>query len=242
MEEFDELRRRYEALPRQLDDRLWTRLREGDASTPRPLSRPAMPGWALIFVGFGGPLAGLLFFFLLRVNERSYWLLGAAGGLLLVAGLIGFITLRSAPAQPVPPDGAKTEEQLILEQGPLVMAHLVRADERLWQPGAPPGRALLLFSLDPSRRFDRTYLDRLVGEIQVLRGGTMPDLALVDVWRLVNSEKANGSVLVPTPMSGNDQTFLAAITLIPKWLERGRLTSRSILGIAHPKGRRLLQI
>lgn len=242
MEEFDELRRRYEATPRQLDDRLWTRLREGGTNTPRTSQQQTIPLWALIGILIGAPAAGGLFFYLLRVNERSYWLLGAAGIVLLVAGVIGLASLRSsAAASAVEVDG-KSEEQLILEQGPLVLAHLVRADERLWQPGAPPGRALLLFSLDPARRFDRTYLDRLVGEIQVLRGGTMPDMSLVDVWRMVNSEKAEGSVLIPQQMAGNPSTFLAVLLLVPKWLDRGRLTSRSVLAIAHPKGRRLMQV
>lgn len=241
MEEFDELRRRYEATPRQLDDRLWTRLREGGTSTPRSAQQKGFPIWALLCIGLGAPAAGAVFFYLLRVNERSYWLLGAAGVVLLVAGVIGLASLRSSAAATVEIDG-KTEEQLILEQGPLVLAHLVRADERLWQPGAPPGRALLLFSLDPSRRFDRTYLDRLVSEIQVLRGGTMPDMSLVDVWRMVNSDKAEGSVPIPAPMAGNNATFLAVLVLNPKWLDRGRLTSRSVLAIAHPKGRRLMQV
>ncbi len=242
MEEFDELRRRYEATPRQLDDRLWSRLREGATATPRPTASPGMPGWGLVCAALGGPLAGAVFYYFLRVDTRSYWLLGAAGGLLVIAGAIGYFTLhKSVPAvQDEAPK--KTEEQLILEQGPLVMGHLVRADERLWQPGAPPGRALLLFSTDPAKRFDRTYLDRLVGEIQVLRGGTMPDLSMVEVWRMVNSDKASGSVPVPAQLAGGEKTFLAALTIVPKWLDRGRLTSRSLLCVAHPKGRRLMQL
>lgn len=242
MEEFDDLRRRYETAPRELDERLNSRLRDLGAGTRRTQRQPVTPGWTLVAIALGAPFAGLLFFLLLRLDTSLGWVLAIAGSLFLVAGAAGLIFLRGR-TEPAPPDSpAKTEEQLILEQGPLVLAHLVRADERLWQPGAPPGRALLLFSLEPSRRFDRTYLDRLVGEIQVLRGGTMPDMSLMDLWRIVNSESVDGSVPIPAPLAGNSNTFLVTLNVMPKWLERGRLTSRSILCIAHPKGRRLMQV
>ena len=242
MEEFDDLRRRYETAPRELDERLRARLRDQAGATLRAHRAPVTPAWTWVAIGIGAPLAGLLFYLLLRVDGSTAWLLGTCGALLLLAGFVGLMLMRGRTETVQPEAPGKTEEQLILEQGPLVLAHLVRADERLWQPGAPPGRALLLFSLEKDRRFDRTYLDRLVGEIQVLRGGTMPDMSLMDVWRIVNSDSADGSVLVPTPLAGNPTTFLATITVMPKWLERGRLTSRSILCIAHPKGRRLMQI
>jgi hypothetical protein len=236
MEEFDDLRQRYEAAPRELDERLRARLRDQAGATFRVQKAPVTPAWTYVAI------AGLLFYLLLRVDGSTAWLLGTAGALLLLSGFVGLMMLRGRTETVQPDSPAKTEEQLILEQGPLVLAHLVRADERLWQPGAPPGRALLLFSLEKDRRFDRTYLDRLVGEIQVLRGGTMPDMSLMDLWRIVNSDTTDGSVLVPTPLAGNTSTFLATLTVMPKWLERGRLTSRSILCIAHPKGRRLMQI
>ena len=242
MEEFDELRRRYEAAPRELDERLRGRLRDLGPGTRRTQSHPITPGWTLTAIAVGAPLAGLIFFLLLRLDSHSSWLLAAAGALLVLAGAVGLYYLRGRTETVEPDSNVKTEEQLILEQGPLVLAHLVRADERLWQPGAPPGRALLLFSLEPNRRFDRTYLDRLVGEIQVLRGGTMPDMSLMELWQLVNSDSSNGSVVIPAPLAGNPNTFLAALMVMPKWLERGRLTSRSILCIAHPKGRRLMQV
>ena len=70
----------------------------------------------------------------------------------------------------------------------------------------------------------------------------MPDMSLMDLWRIVNSDSIDGSVAVPAPLAGNPNTFLAALMVMPKWLERGRLTSRSILCIAHPKGRRLMQV
>ena len=197
MEEFDDLRRRYDAAPRELDERLRARLRDLGSGTRRTQRHPVTPGWTLLAIGLGAPLAGLLFFLLLRVDARSTWLLALAGALFLAAGIAGLIFLRGRTEPAEPESAGKTEEQLILEQGPLVLAHLVRADERLWQPGAPPGRALLLFSLEKNRRFDRTYLDRLVGEIQVLRGGTMPDMSLMDLWRIVNSESRQ--VIVSTP-------------------------------------------
>jgi hypothetical protein len=242
MEEFDDLRRRYETAPRELDERLRARLRDQAGATFRVQLAPVTPAWTFLAIAIGAPLAGLLFYLLLRVDNRTIWLLGTAGALLLLGGFVGLMLLRGRKEPVAPASPAKTEEQLILEQGPLVLAHLVRADERLWQPGAPPGRALLLFSLEKDRRFDRTYLDRLVGEIQVLRGGTMPDMSLMELWRIVNSDSVDGSVPVPVPLAGNSSTFLATLTVMPKWLERGRLTSRSILCIAHPKGRRLMQI
>ncbi len=242
MEEFDDLRRRYETAPRELDERLRTRLRDQAGATLRPHKAPVTPAWTWVAIGTGAPLAGLLFYLLLRVDTSTTWLLGTAGALLLLGGFVGLMLLRGRTETVEPESPAKTEEQLILEQGPLVLAHLVRADERLWQPGAPPGRALLLFSLEKDRRFDRTYLDRLVGDIQVLRGGTMPDMSMMDLWHIVNSDTSDGSVLVPAQLAGNPATFLATLTVMPKWLERGRLTSRSILCIAHPKGRRLMQI
>jgi hypothetical protein len=200
------------------------------------------PAWTWAAIGAGAPLAGLLFYLLLRVDGSNIWLLGSIGALMLLGGFVGLMLIRGRTETIQPEAPGKTEEQLILEQGPLVLAHLVRADERLWQPGAPPGRALLLFSLEKDRRFDRTYLDRLVGEIQVLRGGTMPDLSLMEIWRIVNSETAEGSIPVPLALAGNPSTFIATLNVMPKWLDRGRLTSRSILCIAHPKGRRLMQI
>jgi hypothetical protein len=242
MEEFDDLRRRYETAPRELDERLRARLRDQAGATFRAQKAPVTPGWTFVAIAIGAPLAGLLFYLLLRVDGGTTWLLGTVGALFLLAGFVGLMLLRGRTETVQPDVPGKTEEQLILEQGPLVLAHLVRADERLWQPGAPPGRALLLFSLEKDRRFDRTYLDRLVGEIQVLRGGTMPDISLMDLWHIVNSETADGSVPVPVPLAGNPTTFLATLNVMPKWLERGRLTSRSILCIAHPKGRRLMQI
>src|SRR5262249_1912025 len=208
----------------------------------RAQKAPMTPGWTWAAIGVGAPLAGLLFYVLLRVDISTTWVVGSLGALLLLAGFVGLMMIRGRTEAIQPGAPGKTEEQLILEQGRLVLAHLVRADERLWQPGAPPGRALLLFSLEKDRRFDRTYLDRLVGEIQVLRGGTMPDMSLLDIWRIVNSETADGSVPVPTVLAGNTATYIATLTVMPKWLERGRLTSRSILCIAHPKGRRLMQI
>ena len=240
MDEFDELRRRYEVTPRVLDDRLRARLPEAPSSQTTVVPKPsALPPWVWVLVGAGAPLAGLAFFLLLQRGLPYDKLPVIAGGALVVIGTLGWLLLRSRTRNE---GGERRLEELILEQGPLVLGHLVRADERLWQPGAPPGRALVLFSLDPARRFDRTYLDRLVSEIQVLRGGTMPDMALVDVWRMVNSDKATGAVPVPEQVAGNARTHLAAMTVVPKWLERGRLTSRSLLCVAHPKGRRLMQI
>ena len=191
MEEFDDLRRRYETAPRELDERLRARLRDQAGATSAPNGAPVTPAWTWVAIGIGAPLAGLLFYllaaggwthepgFLAPPGAAPFW--PALSGLMLMRG-------RTETVQPEAP--AKTEEQLILEQGPLVLAHLVRADERLWQPRAPPGPGAATFSLEKDRRFDRTYLDRLVGEIQVLRGGTMPDISLMEVWRIVNSESA----------------------------------------------------
>src|SRR5262249_36663237 len=135
MEEFDDLRRRYEPAPRELDERLRARLRDQAGATLRPQKMPLTPAWTWAAIGVGAPLAGLLFYILLRVDVSTTWLLGTAGALMLLAGFVGLMLIRGRTETVQPETPGKTEEQLILEQGPLVLAHLVRADERLWQPG-----------------------------------------------------------------------------------------------------------
>ncbi len=150
MEEFDDLRRRYETAPRELDERLRARLRDQAGATFRAQKAPVTPAWTWVAIGIGAPLAGLLFYLLLRVDTSTTWLLGTAGALLLLGGFVGLMLLRGRTETIQPESPAKTEEQLILEQGPLVLAHLVRADERLWQPGAPPGAGAL--AVQPGER------------------------------------------------------------------------------------------
>jgi hypothetical protein len=112
-----------------------------------------------------------------------------------------------------------------LESGPLVLAVVMRDEPWLRRLGKRVGRAVVLFTTDSERRFDRDWLERLAERLETkLQGGQAA--ALNPLRALLADSEAFGVHAVPSELvasEGAGPVYLASMIVHPEWLEGGYL-------------------
>jgi hypothetical protein len=117
-----------------------------------------------------------------------------------------------------------------LESGPLVLAVVMRDEPWLRRLGKRVGRAVVLFSTDSERRFDRDWLEQLAGRLEAAvssfdEGGHVA--AWIPLRALLADPESFGVHAVPSELFAADEreakVFLASMIVHPEWLEGGYL-------------------
>lgn len=204
-------RQRYEATPRQLDDDL-QRMARGDRGC---LGDAIAGAGALGLIAFG--ILGYLGF-----GGLLFTVLSAA---MLIGGfaLSAVAQARSGPIR----------RQAVLE-GPLVQGRVLRADPALYQPGDASYPALVVFALDPERRFDAGFVHALAERLLALRGASPvpPDQAAAAA--MLDDPNAVAPLRLPPSLAGDAEAYMAVISVDPRRLPDKRLTDGLVTLIASP--------
>lgn len=109
-----------------------------------------------------------------------------------------------------------------LESGPLVLASVLRADEWLQRPGKRAGRAVVLFTTDPERRFDRDWLEPLAKQLERRLDGAAGTPEWVPLRALLADRDSFGLHSIPSSLlerSGDEPLYLASVLVHPERLE-----------------------
>ncbi len=204
--EVAELRKRYGATPRQLDDDLQN-LAQGD----RGCLGDAMAGvGALAIVVFG----------ILAFMAGQGWGYMLIGGVLFLLGY-GLSTRAR---------GVSTKQRTrALTAGPLVLAKVVRGPEELWSADTVVAPATVVFCTEPSRAFDRKLLANVCDALKA--GVADPQLA-----KLVGQEFIEGVHAIPEALTGGQaRVFVATAVINGHRLPAGRLTDGFVPVIVAPE-------
>jgi hypothetical protein len=199
-------RDRFEATPRSLDDEQLTRIARGDRGC------------------LGDLLSGIG-----AVALVAAVILGAMGTIsyswtyLAVALWIGGFVWGTV-AQP----RSGKLRKAALESGPLVLAVALRDEPWLRRPGKRVGRAVVLFTTDDERRFDRDWLERVARHLDAeLDANVGTGASSVPLRALLVDHDAFGLHRVPSDLLTPDErerpVYLASMVVHPEWLEGGYL-------------------
>ena len=119
-----------------------------------------------------------------------------------------------------------------LESGPLVLAVVLRAEDWLKRPGKRVGRAVVLFTTDPERRFDRAWLERAAKRLEHQLDASAGGATWVPLRALLADRDSFGVHEVPAdlhdPAERGDEgpaspLYLAAMVVHPERLEASYL-------------------
>lgn len=137
-------RARFEATPRSLDDDDLTRIARGDRGCLGDL---------LSGVGAVSLVAAMI----LSALDKIAFAWAYLGVAIWIGGFVWGTVLQSRSGK---------QRKAALESGPLVLAVVLRAEDWLRRPGKRVGRAVVLFTTDPARRFDREWLEDLAVRLE----------------------------------------------------------------------------
>ncbi len=206
-----QLRRRYESTPRTLDDDL-QRMARGDRGC---LGDAVAGAGAVGLIGSG--IAGYL------------GLVGYGPTILSAALLIGGFFLSAANQARSGPI-----RQRALTEGPLALGRVVRADPALFAPGDATYPALIVFTVDPERRFDAAYLHQVADRVLALREAPAPPdcAAALTMLRDVNQVEV---LRLPPALAGPGDAYLGVVCVDPRRLPARRVEDHLVPIIAAPE-------
>lgn len=193
-------RARYEATPRSLDNDELTRIARGD----RGCLGDVLSGVGAV------TLVAAMILSALELIAFSWAYLGVA---IWVGGFAWGTISQSRSGQ---------QRRLALESGPLVLASVLRADEWLRRPGKRVGRAVVLLSTDPERRFDRDWLEAIAEQLEQRLDGAAGTAEWVPLRALLADRDSFGVQRVPPGVLDRDdveQLYLASLLVHPERLE-----------------------
>jgi len=197
-------RDRFEATPRSLDDDELIRIARGD----RGCLGDALSGLGAVTLVAAMILSALdMIAFEWAYVGVAIWIGGFAWGTILQS--------RSGKQR----KGA-------LESGPLVLAVVLRAEEWLRRPGKRVGRAVVMFSNAPDRRFDRAWLEQLATQLEQRLDGDAGAPDWVPLRALLADRDSFGVQRVPAGLLEQDLAeplWLASVLVHPERLDGGYL-------------------
>jgi len=202
-QQLDRARARFEATPRSLDDDDLTRIARGDRGCLGDL-----------LSGFGAvTLVAAMILAALEMIAFEWAYLGMA---IWIGGFVWGTVSQSRSGQ---------QRKGALESGPLVLAVVLRADEWLRRPGKRVGRAVVLFTTDPARRFDREWLEPLAKQFERRLDGAAGTAEWVPVRALLADRDSFGVHPIPASVLEHDEAplYLASLVVHPERLEGGYL-------------------
>jgi hypothetical protein len=204
------VRDRFEATPRSLDDEQLTRIARGDRGCLGDL-----------LSGFGA--VSLVVAVILGAMGRISFTWAYAGVALWIAGFVWGTVSQSR-------SGARRKQAL--ESGPLVMAVVLRAEAWLRRPGKRVGRAVVVFTTDEQRRFDRVWIERVALAIETTLNAKAGGPQWVPLRALLVDEDAFGlhrvpqdllTEAVPEQAEAAPAVYLATMHVDPEHLDEGYL-------------------
>ena len=115
-----------------------------------------------------------------------------------------------------------------LESGPLVLGVILRAEDWLRRSGKRVGRAVVLFSTDTERRFDREWIERAAKQLEHRLDAASGTPEWVPLRALLADRDSFGVHRVPAGVldlggSGEAELYLGAVVVHPERLEHGYL-------------------
>jgi hypothetical protein len=199
-------RDRFEATPRSLDNEDLTRIARGDRGCLGDLLS-GLGAVALVAAVILGAMETISF----------SWTYAA-----VAMWIGGFVWGTVAQAR------SGKQRKAALESGPLVLAVAMRDEPWLRRPGKRAGRAVVLFTTDGRRRFDRDWLERVSVRLEAeLDGNVGTGASSVPLRALLVDSDAFGLHRVPSELLAPDEreapVYLASMVVHPEWLEGGYL-------------------
>lgn len=199
------IRQRYEATPRTLDDDL-ARMARGDRGCL---------GDAL--AGAGG--LGMVAFGVLASFEILGW--GFFIGTLVLM-VTGFMLSTAAQAKSAP-----IRRKAIVE-GPLVLGRVVQGDPGLYEPGDAVLPARVVYTADPTRRFDSAYLQALGQRVQALARVDTPPSDQLAAWTVLREANRVETVRLAGALAGDAEAYLSVVTIDQRRLPGRRIDDGEI--------------
>jgi hypothetical protein len=195
-------RDRFELTPRKLDDEALDRIARGDRGCLGD-----------VLSGVGAVV--LVTTMILGAMDIIAWSWAYVGVALWVGGFVlgTYSQARSGK-----------QRKAALESSPLVLATVLRDEAWLRRPGKQPGRAVVLFSTTPERRFDREWLEAAAAKLERQLGEPNDDPARVPLRALLADHLSFGCHRVPDDLRVDDaELWLASVIVHPERLEAGYL-------------------
>jgi hypothetical protein len=172
-------RDRFEATPRSLDDDELTRIARGDRGCLGDL---------ISGVGAVCLVAAVI----LGATETISFTWTYVAVAIWVGGFVWGTVAQSRSGK---------RRKAALESGPLVMAVVVREEPWLRRPGKRAGRAVVLFTTDEARRFDRDWLERMAERLEAKLAAEAGSAEWVPLRALLADRDAFGMHQIPAELS-----------------------------------------
>lgn len=199
-------RARFEATPRSLDDDDLTRIARGDRGCLGDL---------LSGVGAVTLVATMI----LSVLDKVAFAWAYLGVAIWIGGFVWGTVSQSRSGK---------QRKAALESGPLVLAVVLRAEDWLQRPGKRVGRAVVLFTTDAGRRFDRDWLEAVAAQLEQRLDEAAGSPEWVPLRALLIDRDSFGLHRVPAELleplgSSQAPVYLGSLLVHPERLESSYL-------------------
>jgi len=219
---FDELRTRYHKTPRAMDAYLrpMTQIETGP-----PLPFPYIKLILATAIIYGG----------------SYY---GATALEISVPITLFVTLPiwlGVGIQIVRAASSTERTARLLCNGPLVTGKVVRAHNRLYQPGVERALATVIFTTEEEKRDDELFLRDVVRRVRSAAEAKAPTEELAPIAEMVKSN-TGAPIRLPDSIADNGQTWMGVIEINPERLADNKIVNQQVLLIVAPEGGLVAQL
>lgn len=121
-----------------------------------------------------------------------------------------------------------------LTEGPLVLARVIRTDPALYEPGDVPYPALVVFDLDPPRRFDADHLHRLAAALKALGDAPSAPEDQRDIVAMLRDPARVDPLRLPPALADGGEAWLGVVSVDPRRLPARRIEDHLVPVIAAP--------
>jgi len=212
---YDELKERYAAQPRRMDQYL-RKLTYTDTGESLPF--PSVKLALLTLITAGG----------------TYIYAEQTGSSLFFSGMVSFALYLGVAIQIVRSASISERNAKLISTAPLCMGRVVQGDNHLYREGVEPGKVTVVFSMSEAHCFDDLYLRDVAKRLRSAAASDTPPENLTDAVALVRNLDGKARKL-PADVAADNETWVGLAHVQPDRLPEHKIVNQHLLILPAPQ-------